>query len=158
MKHGVVIEKIYESESLSLFERLLIAFHLIGCKRCARDILRYEAVREIMRNDFLADVEEASVADRVMSMIGEEHNMALDPLANIPPEILPIRNWVVTGVIVIGALTASFFGMDFSSLARDFGSGFTIPLVVTIGTVITAYIALFIGRHLKELSKLFGLE
>jgi hypothetical protein len=164
MKHSFVIEKIYEGESLSFFDRLVIAFHVLGCQRCARDLARYENAREVMRNDFFADraSEESgyeSVADSVMTLIGEEQREAAsDLLVNLPPEILPIREWIISGVIIIAALTTSFFGMDFGSLARDFGNGFTIPLAVTIGAVITAYIAVFSGKHLKELSKLFGLS
>jgi hypothetical protein len=161
MKHSTVIEKIYEDESLSFFERLAIAFHLLGCKKCLHDLTRYENAREIMRTDFFADNGE-SVADYVMSAIGEEKSAAADliadPFADLPPEILPIRNWIISGAIIIAALTTSFFGMDFNSLVRDFGNNFTIPLAITIGAVITAYIALFIGKHLKELSKLFGLS
>ncbi|MDR0639135.1 MAG: hypothetical protein LBG27_09625 [Spirochaetaceae bacterium] len=158
MKHSIVIEKIYESEHLSFFDRLAIAFHLLGCQKCARDLVRYENVREIMHNDFFAGLESESVADSVMALIGEEkHAAASDLLVNLPPEILPVRDWIISGVIIIAALTTSFFGMDFGSLAHDFGNGFTIPLAVTIGTVITAYIAVFIGQHLKQLSKLFDL-
>jgi hypothetical protein len=162
MKHSTVIEKIYENESLSVFERLAIAFHLLGCKKCVHGLARYENAREIMRNDFLTD-EGESVADYVMAIIGEEERaVAPDPLAdpfvNLSPEILPIRNWIISGVIIISALTTSFFGMDFNSLVHDFGNNFTIPLAITIGTVITAYIALFIGKHLKKLSDLFGLS
>ena len=159
MKHSVVIEKIYESESLSFFDRLTIAFHLLGCQKCVRDLVQYETAREIMRNDFFADAESESVADSVMALIGEEQREAASGLlVNLPPDILPIRNWIISGVIIIAALTTSFFGMDFGSLAHDFGNGFTIPLAITIGTVITAYIALFTGKHLKQLSKLFGLS
>ncbi|MDR1231986.1 MAG: hypothetical protein LBK61_11385 [Spirochaetaceae bacterium] len=157
MRHSTVIEKIYENESFSFFERLSIAFHLLRCKRCIRDLARYENAREIMRGEFFAD-EGESVADYVMSMIGKEERAVVpNPLADLPPEILPIRNWIVSGVIIISALTTSFFGMDFNSLVHDFGNNFTIPLAITIGTVITAYIALFIGKHLKKLSELFGL-
>jgi hypothetical protein len=164
MKHSFVIEKIYESEFLSFFDRLAIAFHLLGCQRCARDIARYENAREIMRDDFFTDGESAeneneSVADSVMALIGEEQRAAAsDLLDNLPSEILPLREWIISGVIIIAALITSFFGMDFGSLVHDFGNGFTIPLAVTIGIVITAYIAVFSGKHLKELSKLFGLS
>ncbi|MDR1470353.1 MAG: hypothetical protein LBT00_13805 [Spirochaetaceae bacterium] len=163
-KHSFVIEKIYEGESLSFFDRLVIAFHLLGCQKCARDLVRYENVCEIMHTDFFTDGGSAesgyeSVADSVMALIGEEQDAAASGLlADLSPEILPIRDWIISGVIIIAALTTSFFGMDFGTLARDFGNGFTIPLAVTIGTVITAYIAVFIGNHLKELSKLFGLS
>jgi hypothetical protein len=157
MKHSTVIEKIYENESHSVFERLAIAFHLLGCKKCIHDLAQYENAREIMRSDFF-EHEDESVADYVMSVIGEEERAAASHLlADLPPEILPIRNWIISGVIIIAALTTSFFGMDFDSLAHDFGDNFTIPLAITIGTVITAYIALFIGKHLKKLSELFGL-
>jgi hypothetical protein len=159
MKHSTVIEKIYENESLSLFDRLGIAFHLLGCKRCIHDLARYENAREVMRSDFFADdfaEDRESVADYVMAIIGKEE-CAADALGGLSPEILPIRNWIISGTVIIAALTTSFFGMDFNSLAHDFGSNFTIPLAITIGTIITAYIALFIGKHLKKLSELFGL-
>jgi hypothetical protein len=160
MKHDEVIEKIYENGNFSFFTRLGIAFHLLGCRQCARDIVRYENARRVMRDDFFTETG-PSVADSVMAAIGEskadEVLAAHIPALRIPPEILPIRDWIVTGVIVIAALTTSFFGMDFSSLVQDFGSAFTIPLAITIGTVITVYIAIFIAKHLKELSKLFGL-
>lgn len=164
MKHSFVIEKIYEGETLSFFDRLVIAFHLLGCQQCARDLVRYENAREIMRDDFFMDAESGetgyeSVADSVMALISEEkHEAASGLFVDLPSEILPIREWIISGVIIIAALTTSFFGMDFGSLVHDFGNGFTIPLAVTIGTVITAYIAVFIGKHLKELSKLFGLS
>jgi hypothetical protein len=156
MRHSTVIDKIYENESFSFWERLAIAFHLLWCKKCIRDLARYENAREIMRSEFFAN-EGESVADYVMSAIGEEGRVASDSFASLPPEILPIRNWIISGVIIISALTTSFFGMDFNSLVHDFGNNFTIPLAITIGTVITAYIALFIGKHLKKLSELFGL-
>jgi hypothetical protein len=164
MKHSSVIEKVYEGESLSFFDRLVIAFHLLGCRKCAHDLVRYEIVREIMRNDFFTDGKSAgneyeSVADSVMAQINEEKREAASGLlVDLPPEILSIRNWIISGVIIIAALTTSFFGMDFSALARDFGDGFTVPFAITTGAVITAYIVVFACKHLKELSKLFGLS
>jgi hypothetical protein len=158
MKHSTVIEKVYEAESLSVFTRFRVALHLAGCKKCTREVERYACAQDVMRRDFFADREDAGVADYVMSVINKEETTAAHDLgAELPPEILSIRNWIISGVIIIAALTTSFFGMDFSSLVKDFGGGFTIPLAITIGIVITAYGAVFIGNHLKELSKRFGL-
>jgi hypothetical protein len=160
MKHSTVIEKIYEAGELSALTRLRIAFHLACCKECAQAAGRYAYAQDILRRDFFADGadgKEESVADYVMSMISKEETASAHDAAELPPEILSIRNWIISGVIIIASLTASFFGMDFGSLVKDFGGGFTIPLAITIGIVITAYGAVFIGNHLKELSKRFGL-
>ena len=52
MKHDTVMTRIYENEGLSFVTRLGIAFHILGCSRCSREIIRYEDARELMRTDF----------------------------------------------------------------------------------------------------------
>jgi hypothetical protein len=48
--------------------------------------------------------------------------------------------------------------MDFIHIAQEQGLSFLLPLGITVGVVLTCYGALFIGSHLKELSKHFNLD
>ena len=166
MKHDTVMTRIYENEGLSLLTRLGIAFHVLGCSRCSHEIIRYEDARELMRTDFFEYINDRdtagvaeSIADAVMRRIGVDQAAAHG--FELPAAAATLRDWVITGVIMIMALVTSFFGTDFGPLVRWFGDDFVIPLAVVIGLVITAYIAVFIGRHLQELKELtekFGLR
>jgi hypothetical protein len=48
--------------------------------------------------------------------------------------------------------------MDFIKIAASEGSSYMLPLGITIGAAVTCYGAVFIGSHLKELSRRFGLH
>jgi hypothetical protein len=48
--------------------------------------------------------------------------------------------------------------MDFGTVADHWGSSFLLPIGITVGAVVSAYGALFIGSHLKELSHRFNLR
>ncbi|MDR2245549.1 MAG: peptidoglycan-binding protein [Treponema sp.] len=165
MKCTTLVDKIYEfdgRQALSLWNRLQIAVHIVLCPRCAEKTLLLEAVRDLLRTDFLP-VPPAFIADSVMDRIRTE---VFDTSADMPfefeeegptPEV-PFGGWVATGLIILFSLTASFMDMDFISLAAAQGSSFLLPLGITIGVVITVYGAIFIGSHLEELSDRFRLR
>jgi phosphotransferase system glucose/maltose/N-acetylglucosamine-specific IIC component len=162
MKHNVVLDKIYEDEELSFLTRLEIAFHIMGCKTCAREVLRYEDLRLMMRSAFFGNAfadrrAGAAFADELMLRIEAEAESDARAL-ELPPEEVSIRDSVIAGVVVVAALVTVFFGMDAGYLSRTFGSDFTIPLALVIGLVVTAYIAMFIVQNLKTLTDKFGLS
>jgi hypothetical protein len=155
-----MLDKIDGEEPLPLWERLQIAVHIVFCPRCAEKAARLEAVRNILRTDFLSPPP-PGIADSVMDIIRVE---AFDLTADLPfeeeelsPEV-PFGGWVVTGLVVLFSLATSFMGMDFISVAAAQGSSFLLPVGITIGVVVTGYGALFIGSHLKELSDRFRLR
>jgi hypothetical protein len=158
MNHDTLIRTIYEDEDLTFFTRLGIALHLLGCGKCAREVVRYEQARDIMRTEFFGDAP-IGVAEAVMArIVGNEAVQLRGYAADLPPEVVSIRNWIASGVILIAALVTSFFGLDFGALTKETGIGFPIPLAIVIGVAITAYIAMFIVNHLQELTKKFGLH
>ncbi|MDR0758861.1 MAG: peptidoglycan-binding protein [Treponema sp.] len=163
MKCTTLVDKIYEfdgQETLSLWNRLQIAVHIVLCPRCAEKTLRLEAVRDMLRTGFLP-VPPAFIADSIMDRIRSE---VFDLSADMPfeeegptPEV-PFGGWVATGLIILFSQAASFMGMDFISFTAAQGSSFLLPLGITIGVVVTVYGAIFIGSHLKELSDRFRLR
>jgi hypothetical protein len=162
------MDRLYDSivdEHVSLLTHFEISAHLIFCPRCAGEVKRLEAVREILREDFFSlppDLEEgimASLQGEFSDDPGGEAAGMADPFGtagNIAG--VSFRGWVITGFIVLVSLVSLFFTMDFENIARSQGSSFLLPIGLTIGAVLTCYGALFIASHLKELSERFGLH
>ncbi|MDR0690143.1 MAG: peptidoglycan-binding protein [Spirochaetaceae bacterium] len=149
-----VMEKIIESDgdNISLMTRFKIALHLLVCGRCSAEIIRYEAARDILKIDFFPPVPE--LEGIIMEKIYREEPEDLTETAGE----ISFRSWVITGIIVLFSLCSSFLGIDFGKIAAREGSSFLLPLGLTIGTIVSAYGAVFIGSHLKELSERFRIH
>ncbi|GHV81579.1 hypothetical protein AGMMS49991_01370 [Spirochaetia bacterium] len=153
------MDKLYEfsgDDSLPLLSRLEIAVHIIFCPRCAGQIVRLNAARSIMKADFFPAAD-SSLEDVIMEQICAESVEIPAETWETAPEV-PFQGWVAAGLIVLFSLAGSFFGGDFANIATSSGSSFLLPVGITIGGVVTAYGAIFIGSHLKELSDRFGLH
>ena len=164
MNFHEVMDRVYEFEgnasmpdgACSAFTQLRIQLHLLHCSRCAGEIKRLETARRLMTGSFFPPAA-PELEDRIMRSISlEEPELYPDAF----PEIAGVsfRIWVVTGLIILISLSTSFLGMDFSKVANHWGSSFLLPIGITIGAVVSAYGALFIGSHLKELSDRFNLH
>jgi hypothetical protein len=160
-KHAV-LDKIYDFSMRSsadcpvpFLNRLEIALYIVFSSRYAARYLRLEAVREILRSDFLPPVPEFedSIMERInkdtVGMLYEDQNPAYE---------VSFRGWVITGLVVLISLAMFLFGMEFARIIPDLASSFLLPIGITIGVIVTVYGALFIGSHLKELSDRFGLH
>jgi hypothetical protein len=160
-------DRMYEyagDRGFPLHYRLQLAFHIVFCPRCARKIARLEDARELMRTGFFPPSPVLGfLENRIMEQINrgrvtiDDEDWAAGYHRRDSPEV-SFRSWVVTGCIILVSLGTVILGMDFITVAASSGSSFLIPLGITIGTVVTVYGALFIGTHLKELSKRFSLR
>jgi hypothetical protein len=150
MKH--IVDEIYDSlgESTSLAFQAKMAAHLFFCPSCAKEARKVE-IAEASMTDF---PQSPRFEDCIMAQIADM------PLENAqePEADISFRSWVITGIIILVSLSTSFFGMDFERIAHNQGPSFLIPVGITIGVVLTCYGTLFIGSHLKELSRRFGLR
>jgi hypothetical protein len=147
----------YYGEPTPLLVNLRVALHLFFCPDCAEENDRLEFSREMLKNDFFPpapDMEES-----IMSRIAAEENTELEtaPEPYMVPGELSTRGWVITGIVILVSLVSVFFGLEFNHLAHTAGISFMLPVGITIGIVLTSYGAFFIGSHLKELRKRFGL-
>jgi hypothetical protein len=139
------MELIYDewgAEPQPLFTRLELWFHLFCCPACAAEAAKLESARSIMRESFPPPA--AEIEDRIMRSIDtEEPDEAYPEVAGVS-----FRSWVITGFIVLLSLSSSFFLEGVPPL----------PIGITVGAIVTAYGAIFIGSHLKELMIRFNLH
>jgi len=148
MNCNKILDLVYEQqEDMSLFNRIRVGLHLLVCPDCAQEIERFEVCRDMLQDDFLflAPDEEAELAEVIEAFDAEV------------PGGFSIRGWIIAGIVLFVSLATVFFGLEFNKVALIAGMAFTIPIGITIGIALTSYGALFIGSHLKDLSKRFGL-
>jgi hypothetical protein len=162
-----IMDKIYEysgEESMPLLLRIQIAVHLFFCPDCAQEFERFEVTRNILKNDFFPPAPDCTEPVMFRILREDAEGAAEDMLEEgpegfpLPAEGISFRGWVITGLVVLLSLSSAFLGLDFGRIAAVEGMSFLLPLGITIGAVLTCYGALFIGSHLKELSKRFGLR
>jgi hypothetical protein len=167
-----LMDKAYEyaGEPMPLLLHIRIALHLFFCPDCARELERFETVRNILKTGFFPpspDFEETVMEklryEASLEVPGGEEaeyfsGAEAGPAAGVPDTGVSFRGWVITGLVALFSLSTSFFGFNFSRLAVSEGISFLLPVGITIGVVLTCYGALFIGSHVKELSERFGLH
>jgi anti-sigma factor ChrR (cupin superfamily) len=145
-----------------MLAQLQVGLHLLICPGCAQEVERFEAIRDMLRYDFLPPA--PGLEDSIMASIAAEEGETLEELEAgeiaVVPGGISTRGWVIAGLVLLVSLATVFFGMEFNHVALDAGMSFLLPVGITVGIVLTTYGALFIGSHLKELKELgerFGL-
>ena len=159
MSCSKIMDLYYEDDrQMSLMDQIQIWTHTFFCQDCAAKINKYENAKTVMREDFIPSSPE--LEDPIMARIALEENDASKEayVSFAAPGGISTRNWVIAGLVIIVSLVTVFFGLDFKKLASESGMSFMLPMGITIGIVLTTYCAFFIGSHLKELSKRFGLS
>jgi len=157
MKCNNALDVVYQMEdTVPLWTRLNLAFHIIFCGSCAARLQTYEEARSLLRSDFFPPSPDFTNA--IMNRIYREA-AAEETEDERALEIggFSTKGWIIAGLVMLVSLATVFFGKDFVSVARDQGSSFLLPLGLITGMAITGYGALFIGSHLKELSERFKL-
>jgi hypothetical protein len=148
-------------ESFSLFRHLALEFHLLICPRCSREFRHYRLGRELLsascQDPELKSSSLPDFSDSIMAVILAESAEDSGPEDSMT-EALSFRRWVITGCVIMISLVSVFFGLTFTELSAASGFSLMVPMSLTIGIFISAYGALFIGSHLKELSERFRLH
>jgi hypothetical protein len=156
MKCDAALDTVYGIEdTLSFRKRISLAFHIIFCGSCAARLETYEKSRSLLQTGFFPSSPDFS--DTIMNRIYQEtfEEEVNEPVLETGG--FSTRSWVIAGIVMLFSLATVFFGKEFTSIARDQGSSFLLPLGIITGVVITGYGALFIGSHLKEFSQRFKL-
>ncbi|MDR1429007.1 MAG: peptidoglycan-binding protein [Spirochaetaceae bacterium] len=166
MRCGDIVNWVIEhdgDEDVSFLRRLLIDAHIFFCPRCARELRRWQLGRDLLSASCqdpaltIGGFELPDISGAVMGDILAESGETPDT-ASGGAEVLSFRRWVVAGCVIVVSLVSVFFCFDFTELSAASGLSLMIPMGVTIGIIISAYSALFIGSHLKELSQRFRLR
>ncbi len=60
------------------------------------------------------------------------------------------RDWLIAGFVMALSMGLIPFGQDFAKVMALFGAGFSLPLSLVLGVVLTSYAAYFVATHLDE--------
>ncbi|GMO37119.1 MAG: hypothetical protein Ta2F_13290 [Termitinemataceae bacterium] len=160
---------------ISPFDKLRLTLHLLNCPVCSAHKELIKKTHAVIRQNFFEQVPSetsAVFADSVMEMIYnrseqnanetvaiEQSECLMNTIDDVKTddEIISIRAWIITGVLIFLSLFAAYFGVNLLHTDPQ-NIKFLLYIGLTVGGVITAYSAIFIGSHLQELSAKFGIN
>ncbi|GAB1456400.1 hypothetical protein MASR2M48_17080 [Spirochaetota bacterium] len=64
-----------------------------------------------------------------------------------------MRNWVLSGFIILVSIIIVPMLSDFRALRSVYGAGFTLPLALMFGVLVTLYAGIFVMSHLDDFSR-----
>lgn len=120
--------------------------HLASCPECRRATDRLEAGLQAWRAAAEADSEALRHGEMV-----DQRIMAAVLLLPRPRKELHARNWALSGMVIFLSLALIPFSEDFSLLRQLFGEGYSLPLFLVLGLVLTLFGGVFIATHMEEL-------
>ncbi|MDR1363215.1 MAG: hypothetical protein LBJ35_04115 [Spirochaetaceae bacterium] len=148
-----ILDDLYYNEAgFSFVKRVLIYFHSLHCPRCAAHRRALRVASDCMKDDFFPSA--GNIAENIMSLI-QAGDFTDD---EVKRESMPFRAWIITGFAILVSLSSAYLGIDYLMPTSTHTVYFMLPLGITIGAVITAFAAIFIGCHITELSKWLGLR
>jgi len=132
-----------EGESLSPS----LTLHLARCPRCAARVEMRRRAVELYRMP--QPGEEQDIVDRVMAAL---------PFLPRPHREMPLRNWVVAGLVLASSVVLVPAQGVFSGVIDVYGSQWMLPFVLVFGFSVAIFGALFIKTHMDELSDRLGIN
>ncbi|HET7839669.1 MAG TPA: hypothetical protein VFL04_07910 [Rectinemataceae bacterium] len=125
--------------------------HASSCPACAREAARLGLALEALAtaeasaergDDPLQSRRQRLMVERVMAEIG------LMPLPR--QDYFAARDWIIAGSVIALSIALIPFGKDFAELMRLFGTGFSLPLALVLGLVLSSYGTYFVATHIEE--------
>jgi hypothetical protein len=116
--------------------------HARSCQVCAHE---YEILR--------AALELYQLPDRVGSTDLVPGIMAQLQYLSPPRRAISMRNWVLSGFIILVSIIIVPMLSDFRALRSVYGAGFTLPLALMFGVLVTLYAGIFVMSHLDDFSR-----
>jgi hypothetical protein len=134
--------------------------HTETCESCRLTIARMSNAMNMMPDQVGADwaVDERFVThftDSVMDMVYQERSA--DGAAKRASN-RSLASWVVAGVIILAAMPLISFSNSFRWLSGAYGNRLDFPIHLIFGIIVAVYSLLFIGSHLKEISRWLHLK
>lgn len=133
------------STSLSLDEEQRL--HAATCSGCARAMERVQSALTVYRLPDL--VSSVDLVPRFRDLI---------PFLPVPRRVVSMRNWLFVGFILLLSLGGLPLMGGYRALSYQYGSGFSLPLILVMSGALSLYIGLFALSHLDELATRFKLR
>jgi hypothetical protein len=143
----------YPEGRISFIMRFLICLHIRRCPKCAAHQRALRCASACLKEDFFPPA--TGIASEIMARVRDG-----GIFGDLPPEhaALPFRAWLVAGMAILVSLSSASIGIDYLTPVGARTISFMLPVGITVGAVITAFGAIFIGSHIAELSKWLGLH
>jgi hypothetical protein len=133
-----------------LLFRLRRQTHLFLCPDCAREERRLKIASRLMENDFFPSAPDLS--DSIMALVRNEEI----PLLSAERHTVPLRGWVIAGFFLLLSLISAYFSGNILNIDTLKSSSYMLPAGIVVGMIVITYGSIFIGTHLDELRKKFG--
>lgn len=116
--------------------------HARSCQSCAH---QYENIRAA-----ISLYQRPEIAESTDLLPGI---MASLPYLSPPRRAISMRNWVLSGCILVASIIGVPMLSDFRALRSVYGAGFTLPLALMFGVIVTLYAGVFVISHLDAFSQ-----
>ncbi|MFH0976683.1 MAG: hypothetical protein V1874_12945 [Spirochaetota bacterium] len=128
----------------SRYPAFLIRMHIAFCSKCRKE------VREMQKAFVLA----RTTSPFVMSKdITESVMLAISKSDMFYGKNISSAKWISTGSVIFASIFLVSYSDSLIWLKTHFGSVLEVPLFMVLGSVITAYAALYIGTHINGLKR-----
>jgi hypothetical protein len=152
-----VLDFLYDTEysgyRFSFIARLLVFFHISHCPKCAAHRRALQSASDCLKEDFFPPA--SGIAEKVMALLGDDDAFTLRHQGYAA---MSFRSWLIAGLAVLVSLSSASLGVGYLTPANMRTVYFTLAVGITVGAVITAFVAIFIGSHIAELSRWLGLD
>lgn len=116
--------------------------HADSCPSCAAAAASMRAALSLCRLPELAL--SLDLAPRVSALL---------PFLPAPRRVVSMRNWLGAGLVLVAGMVLLPLLSTFGALRNAYGPGFTLPLAIVLGLVITCYAVAFIFSHQVDLAR-----
>ncbi|MBU0929435.1 MAG: hypothetical protein KKA67_16910 [Spirochaetes bacterium] len=116
--------------------------HARSCPSCAREEAALRAAVALYRLPDLS--RSADLVPRVSALL---------PFMTAPRRTVSMRDWLVSGFVILASIVLVPLLGEFRDLKAAYGSGFTFPLSLALGTFVTLYAGAFVMSHLDDFSR-----
>ncbi len=128
-----------------------LAAHLARCERCRQEEakLRFAlaslrvAERESTDEELTGRIMAATQAEPPRHEAAEAH------------EPMPLRNWLLAGVLIVGGILGLHYSKSFEWLRLAFGEAIDLAIGLILGVFLTTYLCLLVGSNLRRVQRLF---
>lgn len=124
----------------------LLRSHMAFCPECRRQV---SLLADGMHAWIEADAKDPQ--SRIHGNLVDQRVMAAISLLPRPRKELHARNWAVSGTVLLLSMVLIPFSKDFQFLREVFGEGYSLPLFLVLGIVLTLFGLVFIATHIEEL-------
>lgn len=119
-----------------------MAVHARSCRACAGESAALRAAIGLYRLSDLAG--SSDITPRVAAML---------PFMPAPRRTVSMRDWIVTGFVIVSSIVLVPLLAEFRALKAVYGSGVTLPVFLALGSLVTLYGGLFVMSHLDDFSR-----